>query len=76
MQPTRATPHAVQAAKAAVLRAEKNVVDDLLQEAGAFNGTLGHPDTRARLAAFMERGGQTVEGEQRLGELAGELSAG
>jgi enoyl-CoA hydratase/carnithine racemase len=66
-------PHAVAAAKAAVLRAEKDVTADLLAEAGAFNDTLGHPTTVAALAAFMAQGGQTREGELRLGELAGEL---
>lgn len=69
-------PHAVAAAKASVLRAEKEVVDDLMAEGDAFSATLGHPDTVAALAAFMDRGGQTREGELRLGDLAGELSAG
>jgi enoyl-CoA hydratase/carnithine racemase len=67
-------PHAVQAAKAAILRAEKDVVEDLLAEAGAFNATLGHPDTVAALAAFMVNGGQTRDGELRLGALAGEIA--
>ncbi|MFZ4720007.1 MAG: hypothetical protein ACOYMR_11310, partial [Ilumatobacteraceae bacterium] len=58
-----------------VLRAEKEVVADLLAEGDAFSGTLGHPRTRAALADFMARGGQTREGELRLGELAGELGA-
>lgn len=66
-------PHAVAAAKASVLRAEKDVEADLLLEAGAFNGMLGHPRTRDALAAFMQHGGQTREGELRLGDLAGEL---
>jgi enoyl-CoA hydratase/carnithine racemase len=66
-------PHAVAAAKAAVLRAEKEVEADLLAEGHAFNGTLGHPDTVRLLQSFLDRGGQTREGEQRLGELAGEL---
>jgi len=48
-------------------------VADLLAEGDAFNATLGHPRTVAALAAFMDRGGQTPEGERRLGELAGEL---
>ncbi len=67
-------PHAVAAAKAAVLRSEKGVEADLLAESGAFNETLGHPATIAALAAFMARGGQTRDGELRLGELAGELA--
>ncbi len=66
-------PHAVASAKAAVLHAEKDVVPDLLAEAGAFNATLGHPRTRAALAAFLAMGGQTRVGVFRLGELAGEL---
>jgi enoyl-CoA hydratase/carnithine racemase len=69
-------PHAVAAAKASVLRAEKEVEADLLAEAGAFNATLGHPSTVDALAAFMAQGGQTREGELRLGDLAGELSEG
>ncbi len=66
-------PHAVAAAKAAVLRAEKEVVADLLAEGAAFAATLGEPSARAAMAAFMERGGQTRDGELRLGDLAGEL---
>ena len=63
-------PKAVAAAKASVLRAEKEVVPDLLAEAYAFNGTLGNDATRHALQAFLDRGGQTVEGESRLGDLA------
>ena len=66
-------PHAVAAAKACVLRAEKEVVPDLLVEAYAFNQTLAPGATRHALQAFLDRGGQTVEGESRLGELATEL---
>ena len=55
------------------MRAEKEVVPDLLAEAGAFSATLGHPSTVAALASFLDRGGQTREGELRLGDLAGEL---
>jgi enoyl-CoA hydratase/carnithine racemase len=66
-------PHAVAAAKASVLRAEKEVVADLLAEGEAFNGTLGGPGTRDAMERFLASGGQTVIGEQRLGDLAGEL---
>lgn len=65
--------HAVAAAKAAVLRAEKEVDADLLAEAGAFNATLADADTQAIMRRFLEIGGQTREGELRLGELAKEL---
>lgn len=66
-------PHAVRAAKAAVLRAEKEVVGDLLAEGGAFNATLGAPAAQHAMQRFLELGGQTREGELRIGELAGEL---
>ena len=46
---------------------------DVEGEVAAFNATLGQPRTRDALAAFMSQGGQTREGELRLGELAGEL---
>ena len=65
--------HAVAAAKASVLRAEKEVLPDLLAEAVAFQGTLGGAGTRAAMESFMASGGQTPAGELRLGELAAEL---
>jgi enoyl-CoA hydratase/carnithine racemase len=67
-------PHAVAAAKAAVLRAEKDVIDDLLNEGAAFNATLGHQDAVRAMQLFLDRGGQTRDGELRLGDLAGEIS--
>jgi enoyl-CoA hydratase/carnithine racemase len=69
-------PHAVRAAKAAVLRAEREVVPDLLAEAAMFNATLGDDASHAAMRRFLELGGQTPAGELRLGELAGELAAG
>lgn len=62
-------PHAVAAAKAAVLRAEKGVREDLLAEGNAFSATLSHPGTRAAMRSFLERGGQTPAGEAVLGSL-------
>jgi len=66
-------PHAVAAAKSSVVRAEAGVVEQLLAEAHAFSGTLGDPRTQAAMTNFLARGGQTPDGERRLGELAGEL---
>ncbi len=66
-------PHAVAAAKASVLRAEQGVVDDLQAEGAAFQGTLAMPATRDAMARFLAGGGQTLDGERRLGELAAEL---
>jgi enoyl-CoA hydratase/carnithine racemase len=67
-------PHAVRAAKSAVLRAEGDLHHDLLAEAAAFSATLGEQRAVDAMAAFMANGGQTVDGESRLGELAGELA--
>ena len=60
---------AVAAAKAAVLRAETNVPVDLLAEGNAFSGLLGRPETRVAMTSFLERGGQTLDGERHLGAL-------
>ncbi len=65
--------HAVAAAKASVVRSDIDIVDQLLAEGAAFNATLGAPVTQDAMRRFLEIGGQTPEGERRLGELAGEL---
>lgn len=67
-------PHAVAAAKASVLRAEREVVTDLLDEGDAFQQTLGGPGTQDAMRRFLEMGGQTPAVELRLGSVAGELS--
>ena len=56
-----------------MLRAEAGVEDQLLAEGRAFAGTLAEPSTRAAMQRFLELGGQTPDGERRLGDLAGEL---
>ena len=67
-------PHAVVSAKAAVLRAEKEVVADLNAEGVAFQSTLSGPGTREAMTQFLASGGQTPAGELRLGELCGEIN--
>jgi len=64
---------AVAAAKASVLSAEVAVERDLIAESAAFDATLTDPETRRRSALFLDSGGQTPEGERRLGALAAEL---
>ena len=61
-------------AKASVLRAEKDVTADLKGEAVAFQATLSGAGTREAMQRFMSSGGQTRDGELRLGDLAGELN--
>ena len=62
-------PHAVASAKAAVLRAEKGVPEDLLAEGNAFSALLHRPETQEAMRSFLALGGQTPEGEKRLGAL-------
>jgi len=66
-------PHAVAAAKASVLLAEKDIGTDLLAEAALFNGTLSEPAARQAMQRFLAGGGQTRDGEVRLGSLIEEL---
>ena len=66
--------HAVAAAKASVLAAERGVTGDLIAESNAFNATLGVAETGHSMERFLELGGQTPEGERRLGELAGDVA--
>jgi enoyl-CoA hydratase/carnithine racemase len=66
--------HAVAEAKASVVRAESGVERDLLDEGAAFNRTLGEERSQQAMRRFLELGGQTAEGERRLGELAGEIA--
>ncbi len=65
---------AVAAAKASVVRAEQELGDDLFAEATAFSSLLGNAASRDAMTSFLARGGQTPEGERRLGALAGEIS--
>ncbi len=67
-------PDAVARAKASALGAEPDPVPGLLDEAFLFQETLRSPLAPVRMRAFLERGGQTVEGERRVGALGGELA--
>ena len=66
-------PHAVREAKASVLRAEHGLPEDLLEEMRGFFRTLGDERARTAMEAFLRLGGQTSEGESRLGALVTEL---
>ncbi len=66
-------PDAVARAKASTLGAEPDPVPGLLDEAFLFQETLRSPSAPVRMRNFLERGGQTPEGERRVGELGAEL---
>lgn len=65
--------HAIAAAKSTILAADGDVEGHLRAEGAAFQSTLGHSSTRDAMAAFMSFGGQSRDGELRLGALAGDI---
>lgn len=67
-------PSAVSRAKASVLAATPDPTEGLLTEAFLFQETLRDPAAHQRMKAFLEKGGQTAEGELRVGALGAELS--
>jgi enoyl-CoA hydratase/carnithine racemase len=64
---------AIALAKRSVDAADATVVEGLLEEAHCFNLSLATPAARARMAAFLAAGGQTLEVERKLGTLVGAL---
>jgi enoyl-CoA hydratase/carnithine racemase len=64
---------AIALAKAAVDAAERPTLEGLLEEARCFNQTLAIPETRARMARFLDAGGQTRAAEIDLGGLVARL---
>jgi enoyl-CoA hydratase/carnithine racemase len=64
---------AIAAAKRAVLAAEPDWTEGLLDESFAFQQLLRTPEAQRAMRRFLERGGQTRDGELRLGALCAEL---
>lgn len=66
-------PEAVAESKALVNLADGAIVDAIIAEQHGFNRLHPLPHVRARMERFLEQGGQTPEGEQRLGDLVAEI---
>ncbi|MEM7060177.1 MAG: enoyl-CoA hydratase/isomerase family protein [Pseudomonadota bacterium] len=64
---------AVDLAKRSVDAASKPLADGLTDEAFLFQVLLASPEAKHNMAKFLEIGGQTREGEARMGELCAEL---
>lgn len=64
---------AIAHAKASALEAEPPVEAGLIQEGHRFEQLYRTPEAQQLMRSFLERGGQTSEGELRLGELCLEL---
>jgi enoyl-CoA hydratase/carnithine racemase len=67
-------PSAVALAKESVLAAEPPWEAGLLQEQLLFARSMRTEAAQTQMAAFLERGGQTVGGERRVGDLCAELA--
>jgi len=67
-------PQAVALAKRAVDAADATLREGLLEEAHLFNQSVATPDARARMARFLERGGQDREQERDLDALLARLA--
>ena len=66
-------PPAVRLAKAAVNGYEQPLPEGLADEAYLFQRLLRTPEAQRNMQRFLEIGGQTRDGELRVGELGGEL---
>jgi enoyl-CoA hydratase/carnithine racemase len=58
---------AIARAKAAVVAAEPDVVDGLIEEAHLFNECVATPEARDRMQGFLQMGGQTRALEGKIG---------
>ncbi len=67
---------AVRLAKAAVDQAERPLAEGLREEAFLFQQLLRNSGSQAAMRRFLEIGGQTRDGEVRVGELNAEISIG
>jgi hypothetical protein len=64
---------AIALAKRAVDAAEGTTREGLLEEAHCFDLSVATPEARARMAAFLEAGGQDPEAERDIGALFARL---
>jgi len=64
---------AVRTAKESVNQADRPLVEGLMEEAYLFEQVLRSDGAQSNMRHFMEIGGQTREGELRMGELCAEL---
>ena len=67
---------AVRLAKQSVNQSDRPLIEGLFEEAYLFDQTLRTAGAKANMRRFLEIGGQTREGELRMGELCAELGAG
>ena len=67
---------AVRLAKAAVNQAERPLAEGLREEAFLFQQLLRNNSAQSAMRRFLEIGGQTRQGELRVGELNAEIASG
>jgi enoyl-CoA hydratase/carnithine racemase len=64
---------AVRLAKQSVNQSDRPLLEGLFEEAFLFDQLLRTPEAKANMQRFLEIGGQTREGELRMGDLCEEL---
>lgn len=67
------SPHAVRVAKESMNNVERSWHEGLIEEAYLFEGLLRTDESQRSMRKFLEIGGQTPEGEQRIDALNAEL---
>ncbi len=67
-------PDAVRGAKAALLRAQPDPTERLIDETPVFDRLLAGAPAQDLLQRFLDRGGQTAEIEERIEDVAAELN--
>ncbi len=67
---------AVRLAKQSINQSDRPLLEGLFEEAYLFDQTLRTDGAKRNMRKFLEIGGQTREGELRMGDLAGELGEG
>ena len=67
-------PDAVRGAKAALLRAQPDPTERLIDETHVFDRLLAGAPAQDLLQRFLDRGGQTAEIEERIEDVAAELN--
>ena len=65
---------ALELAKQSVDAASLPLAEGLIEEGFLFQRLVRTPEAQARMRRFLDEGGQTLEGERRVGELAARIN--
>jgi enoyl-CoA hydratase/carnithine racemase len=69
-----ASPQAVRLTRSLVNAGDRSIEEGLREESFSFQQLMAADDSRERIRTFLERGGETRDGEQRLDQLLDEVA--